>query len=190
VRLDPDALRRLAAMEGRVIGLELRGLELRLYLLPGADGIQVLGSYEDEPDTWLSGAPLSMMRLGLGRSPMGTLLAGDVEIRGDADLGRRFKEILDGIAIDWEEPLARVTGDVVAHQLGNLARGAREWGRRAAEGLASDLGEYLQEERRELPSRAEVEVFLDGVDRLRIDTERLEARVARLRRWLDARDEG
>jgi len=40
--------------------------------------------------------------------------------------------------------------------------------------------EYLQEEGRDVPTRVEVDEFLDGVDRLRDASERLEARLARL----------
>jgi ubiquinone biosynthesis protein UbiJ len=40
--------------------------------------------------------------------------------------------------------------------------------------------EYLQEEGRDLPTRVEVDEFLEGVDRLRDDTERLEAKLARI----------
>ena len=42
------------------------------------------------------------------------------------------------------------------------------------------MAEYLQEEGRDLPTRTEVEEFLSGVDQLRDDAERLEARLARV----------
>lgn len=180
LRMDPDALERLASLHGRVIAVELHGLNLRLYLRPGAQGLQILDACADAPDTVLSGTPLSLLRLAADRAKRETLFSGDVEIRGDVELGRRFKEILDSIEIDWEEPLSRVVGDVVAHQAGNLARGAAAWGRRALDSLSRDMVEYLQEERRQVPPAAEVDIFLNDVDQLRIDTDRLEARVKRL----------
>jgi ubiquinone biosynthesis accessory factor UbiJ len=184
LRLDPETLNRLGRLSGRVIGIELHGFGLTFYVLPGADGVQVLGEYEGEPDAVLSGAPLGLLRLGLGRGDLRPLFAGEVEIRGDVDVGRGFKDALDRIEIDWEEQLSHVVGDVVAHQMGRLARGVVAWGRSSADTLARDLGEYLQEERRELPAAAEVEEFLDSVDRLRTDADRLEARVRRLQRRL------
>ena len=42
------------------------------------------------------------------------------------------------------------------------------------------MAEYLQEEGRDVPARVEVDEFLEGVDRLRDDTERLDAKLARL----------
>lgn len=180
LRLDPETTRRLAALFGKVIGIELRGPGITLYLLPHAQGMRVLGAHETTPDTLLRGTPMSLARLGVAKQEQGALFSGDVEIRGDIELGQRFKAILDGIDIDWEEQLARLTGDVIAHQAGNAVRSILGWGRRAADTLSRDAVEYLHEESRDLPRRDEVEEFLAGVDRLRSDTDRLEARVHRL----------
>lgn len=180
LRLDPDTLQRLAALSGKVIGIELRDLDITLYLLPHAQGMQLLDGHETAPDTLLRGTPISLARLGWAKQEKGTLFSGDVEIRGDVELGQRFKAILDGIDIDWEEQLSRLTGDVVAHQAGNAVRDILGWSRRAADTLSRDAVEYLHEESRDLPKRDEVEEFLAGVDALRSDTDRLEARVIRL----------
>jgi ubiquinone biosynthesis protein UbiJ len=42
------------------------------------------------------------------------------------------------------------------------------------------VAQYLQEESRDLPTRIEVEEFLEAVDRLRESADRFEARLARL----------
>jgi ubiquinone biosynthesis accessory factor UbiJ len=73
-----------------------------------------------------------------------------------------------------------VIGDVAARQVANFARGFLDWGRKAGGSLATNVAEYLQEEGRDLPTRTEAEEFLEGVDRLRDDAERLEARLARM----------
>lgn len=176
----PDAFGRLASLYGRVIAIELQGLNLSLYLRPAPHGLQIQGTCEGVPDTVLSGTPLSLVRLAADRGRREILFSGDVEIRGDAELGRRFKEILDSIEIDWEEQLSRVVGDVAAHQTGNLVRGVAAWSRHALDSLSRDMVEYLQEERHQAPSVFEVNTFLSDVDQLRIDADRLEARVMRL----------
>ncbi|HEX5514246.1 MAG TPA: sterol-binding protein, partial [Gammaproteobacteria bacterium] len=48
--------------------------------------------------------------------------------------------------------------------------------------VEANLGEYLTEEARQLPPAAEVAGFLDDIDRLRQDTDRLTARIERLER--------
>jgi ubiquinone biosynthesis protein UbiJ len=180
--LDPSGSARLAELQGRVIALELRGFDLGLFVLPGAGGVRLVGSYEGEPDAALIGTPLAFLRLGARGGAAETLFSGDVEIRGDTELGQHFKTILDGIDIDWEEHLSRLTGDVIAHQLGRGARALRAWTTRSLDSLALDAAEYLEEEGRWLARGAEVQRFVDEVDRLRSDVDRAEARIRRLRR--------
>jgi len=181
IALDPQAGRRLAGFHGRVVAIQLRGLELTLYLVPDQQGrLQLLGSIEGEPDCTLSGSPLDLLRSGDRDQAPAQLFAGRLSIDGDTELGHRFGEVLGELDIDWEEQLSRLTGDVLAHELGTAARRGAAWGRRTGAVLGRDLAEYLTEEARLLPAPAAAADFLDDVDRLRDDLERLEARVKRL----------
>jgi ubiquinone biosynthesis protein UbiJ len=56
----------------------------------------------------------------------------------------------------------------------------KKWSKSAADNLADDVGEYLQEESRDVVSGAEMGMFNQQVDKLRDDTERLKARIDRL----------
>jgi ubiquinone biosynthesis protein UbiJ len=183
--MDPAAGARLAQLDGRVIALELRGLELRFVFRVQGQGIAFIDESNRPPDTLLRGTPISLARLGLGRGgATGTLFSGAVEITGDVETGQAFKAILDGIAIDWEEQTARYTGDVLAHQLGNAARHLGRWLRHGRLTLEKDLSEYLQEEVRLVPTRIEIDSLIEAIGRAVMDTDRLEAR---LRRLLSAR---
>ena len=184
--LDPVSLQAMAAFHGRTIGIEVRGVGLRFYILPGRGGVQLLGHFEGEPDARLRATPAGFARLGLGGEAADAMFAGDVQIEGDTELGQGFKAVLDGMQVDWEEQLSRVTGDVLAHQLMRGVHSARAWGRHVASSLERDTGEYLQEEARVLPAPLEVVEFLDGVDQLRGDGDRLEARIQRLEHTLRA----
>ena len=179
--LDPAAKERLAELHGQVICIEVLGLGVRLYVVPGPVGIQLLGLYEGEPACTLRGTPLGLARMGSTVDGADQLFSGQAEITGDTEIGQRFGNLLSGLDIDWEEQLARVGGDVLAHEVGNGARALSRWGRRALDNLGMDVKEYLQEEVRLLPTRLELEAFLEDVDTLRDDEQRLQARVARLR---------
>jgi len=177
--LNPEACQRLRAIEGKVLAIELRGLDSTLYLIAYDRGIDVFSRYEGEPDAVLSGTPLQLMSLSRGDAGS-QLLSGEAKIRGEQTVAQRFSELLSLSAIDWEEVLAQAIGDIPAHQMGRLLRGTHAWLTRTGASLRADLGEYLQEEVRLLPSRNEVEAFMDDVDGLRADTDRLEARLKRL----------
>ncbi len=178
--LDPEVAARLAHLHGKVMEVEVRGPDLHFYLLPTGHGIQVQGHYEGTPDACLRGAPLSLARLALSAQGRRTLFSGAVQLEGDAELGQALQNILNAVDIDWEELLARLTGDVVAHQAGNAVRGAQQWAARTRESLTLDIADYLHEETRQVPARGEVERFAAEVDTLRSDIERLAARVKRL----------
>ncbi len=177
--LDPATLERLTALQGRVIALDIKGTGVRLIFAPSGEGLRLMGRFDGEPDTIIRAAPLSLLRLQLSQGQEG-LFTGEVEIEGDVELGQRFQRIIGRIDLDWEEHLSRLTGDVLAHQVGNGVRGLMEWTRNAAHTLGLDVAEYLQHERTLLPARADVEEFLTAVDQVRTDVDRLEARVRRL----------
>jgi ubiquinone biosynthesis protein UbiJ len=178
--LDPAAMTRLAELAGRSVALELRGLDLTLQLRIETGGIRILEEPLAQPDTVLRGTPLGFARLGLGGSTAGPLFTGDVSIEGDIETGQAFKAVLDELDIDWEEQLAGITGDFLAHRLGNAARAAANWLQHGRRTLEADTGEYVTEELRIVPTRIELENFSADVDRLRMDMERLAARIARL----------
>ncbi len=186
--LDPATLARLAPLSGKVVALELRGLNLTFYMAPNAGGLQLLGDYAGLPDTVISGAPFSLARLGIARGERGALFKGDVQVRGDVEAGQRFEAVLREIDIDWEEQLSRLVGDVAAHQMGVALRGMRAWGAQGLDNLGRDAADYLQEESSQLPSREEVSEFLAAVDGVRSDADRLTARVKRIEAWLAPRD--
>lgn len=185
LRLDFDTLARVGKLSGKVIAFEMSGLNC--YLKPGSDGIEVLDSFDGAPDAVIRGTPWGMLRLALPGQAREALSSGAVEISGDVELGRHFKELFDGMDIDWEEQLSRVTGDVIAHQIGRSARAARAFGRETLVTLGRNFAEYQQEEARNLPSASEVTEFLTAVDTLRDDTARVEARIARLQARLAAK---
>jgi len=56
------------------------------------------------------------------------------------------------------------------------------WGRRAVRTTVENVAEYLAHERSDLVPRAEGEQFLRGVDALREDVDRFEARLELLER--------
>lgn len=178
--LDPEVRARLGALTDKVIAVELLGVNIRLYFLPHAHGVQVLSHYDGEPDTLLRGAPLSLLRMALSAAPSDELFAGGAELRGDTATGQAFQDILRALHLDWEELLARVAGDAVAHQTGRAARAIGAQAQHTARTLEDDVREYLIEEAGLLVDRHEVDSFLDAVDTLRSDADRIEARMRRL----------
>lgn len=179
--LDSEHTLRLGALAGKIIAVEVTGVNAVVYVTASSGGLQLLSRYEGAPDVVIRGAPWSLGRLVSGSRGRDLLSRGEVEIRGDVELAQRFQQLLAAVDVDWEEQLSRFTGDAAAHQIGNVFRGGMEWLSSALQSFGQDLAEYLQEETHTLPTRLEVEEWLAAVDELRSEADLLEARVVRLR---------
>ena len=181
LRLDPPSLDALSQLSGKIIRIELSGIALNFILFPSHQGIIILSDYDDEVDICIKGAPFTLLRLLLQKE---AVLSNNPEIiiTGKISVAQQLLQILQELDIDWEEQLAQRVGDMPAHQLGSLFRQCQNESHKQYETVQQNISEYLQEEARYLPARPEIEFFLDAVDTLRNDVERLEQRVQRLMR--------
>lgn len=168
-------------LEGKALALHFTGLPLSIHVHSDGERMTLDTAAQGAPSATLSGTPLSLLQLA-GSKPEAALRSGAVHIEGDAEVAQIFSELLKHARPDLEEELSRVVGDVAAHQIGNVARSVFAFGRRASDTFAQNVAEYLQEEGRDLPSRTEADEFVAGVDKLRDDVDRLEARLALLQR--------
>ncbi|HEV7137219.1 MAG TPA: SCP2 sterol-binding domain-containing protein [Steroidobacteraceae bacterium] len=179
----PRAQQLCAELAGRRVAIEAPALA-RLVVESTGNSLRVTRG-NLPADAEVIGGPLSLLALG-GSAADARLARGEVEVRGDAELAQKFRELARLLAPDPEEALSVLTGDVAAHRLGRLARGALGWTRNAAATLLLDVGEYFSHERGDLVSREEGEQFLRGVDALREDIDRLDARLELLTQRLAA----
>jgi len=179
LRLDPESLAALGRLSGKIICVDVSGLDLRFSLLPDVEGILVLSDYNGEVDVHITAPPFSLLRL-LSEQDMILANVPEVQVDGDASVAQRLANIFKGLEVDWEEQVAKLIGDIPAHQLGFWARSARDYKQDRFAVFNQNLSEYLQEELRHLPSPAETEHFLNDVDEVRDDMERLEMRVRKL----------
>lgn len=175
-----NARSRLQALQGKLICLHISNPDVQLYFLPTADQVRVTTRYAAAPDVTIHGSALGLMRLSASNDAGKAMLEHGIKIDGDMGLGNHFSQILREIDVDWEELLSRTVGDVVAHHLGQVVRNAQGWLGDSSHAMRLNTQEYLQEEARLVPADAEIRQYLDAVDTLRADTDRLEARLKRL----------
>ncbi|MEN8215335.1 MAG: SCP2 sterol-binding domain-containing protein [Pseudomonadota bacterium] len=177
LRWNPSSSQTLQKLSGKIIRIESSGIELTLF--PDNQSIIVLSDYHGDVDVCISGAPFTLLRLllqdeaTLSNNP-------DVTITGEMSVAQQLLHLLKELDIDWEEQLAQRLGDIPAHKLGTLFRQCQNYTSVRLDNLQHNISEYLQEETRHLPTPPEMETFLNAVDTLRDDLERLEQRVRRL----------
>jgi len=176
--LDQPARERLGTLEGRRIGIELRGANLALALSVREGRLRVGPHWDAPADLNLRASPGSLLAFALRRGDS-TLPPGKVDISGDAELARSMEKLLRDFQPDVEEAFAQTFGDVLGVPLARGLRQAFDFARESAQALTQDTAEFLREESR---APAEMQQFLDDVDGLRERADRLDARVQGLAR--------
>ncbi len=166
-------------LAGTIVAVRVRNTALTAWFVVNEDNLEVTTDCDAEPDVLISGSLLTLASMA-GASGTSALRGGSLELTGDPHVAGDFQKLLAFARPDIEEELSGVVGDVVAHRLGEFARGVGNWGRGARSTMGANIREYLQEESRDLPSRYEVDRFSDSVSTLRDDVDRLEARVKHL----------
>jgi ubiquinone biosynthesis protein UbiJ len=179
IRATTPARELCAKLAGTVVAVRVQNTALAAWIIVGEDRLELTDDYDAEPDVVISGSLLSLARMA-GESGTSALRDGSLELSGDPHLADDFQKLLAYARPDIEEELSGVVGDVVAHRLGDFARGVGNWGRDARSTMGANIREYLQEEGRDAPSRYEVDRFADKVSTLRDDVDRLEARISHL----------
>ena len=166
-------------LAGTIVAVRVRNTALTAWFVVDEDNLEVTTDCDAEPDVLISGSLLTLASMA-GASGTSALRDGSLELTGDPHVAGEFQKLLAFARPDIEEELSGVVGDVVAHRLGEFARGVGNWGRDARSTMGANIREYLQEESRDLPSRYEVDRFSDNVGTLRDDVDRLEARMQHL----------
>ncbi|HVY83450.1 MAG TPA: SCP2 sterol-binding domain-containing protein [Steroidobacteraceae bacterium] len=181
----PRARELCRELQGHRVGIEVTGFT-RWVVESDGHTLHLTRDATSPAAAELAGGPLSLMGL-LSDAPEDVLQRGQVQIRGDAELAQKFRELALLLRPDLEEELSQLIGDVPAHQLGRFARGVFGWSQKAAGTTLRNVAEYLAHEKQHLVPRAEGDQLLKGVDTLREDVDRLEARLDVVARNLAAR---
>lgn len=180
LRLDQNTVKRLAAISNQIILLELLNTEFSVYLIPSESGIRLLSESKQEPGVSIRATPTDMIAYLLHSRQSQGNFSGSLEIIGDVALAQTFQSIMQDIELDWEEQIASWFGDSFAHQLGRMLRGGYDLLQDSHLKLQQDISEYLRFEKKLSLEKSELTEFINDVDILRNDVERLKLRVERL----------
>lgn len=184
LKTNPNLHAQCIALNGKTIALHINELGAPLFFAPNAQGMQITSNQPSETiDTQITADMFALMRLAFESDAIPA--AGQVRIEGDAETGQKFQRVLENLEFDWEEQLSKVTGDVIAHELGKGLRGLFAWGKTASQQFVDNTVDYLQFESGDIVSGPELDEFTTAVDDLRDDVSRLEARVKRLQAQSD-----
>lgn len=184
---DPAAPQRLRRLAGKSILVRLESPALALAIHFHARGLELVrdqGAAEEAHDAVVELNSATLSALIGGASIEQLMFQGKLAVRGRTQLLEAVRDLLLDLDLDWEGELANWLGDQPAHSLAEGLRHLGRWGLRTRRELRADVSEYVFEEARLLPGRHQLEILRDHLTELKIATDRLEARLARLQRRL------
>lgn len=172
----PWAREALAPYGGR--RLRLRAGLVDVALLVTAHGGVAAGDADGPVDLDVSMPVGAALRLAAGDESA----YAEARVDGDAEFAVVVRRLATELRWDFEEDLSRVFGDIVAHRGATALRASAAAGHDAADRVTRAVTEYVTEEGRVTPPRAEIEAWMSDVDTTRDDVERLLRRIERLER--------
>lgn len=182
LQYDPGTRNSLKGMSGRILAIEVTQPQFTLYLTAEQERIRLPLAVDTEPEATLRGSLADLTSL-MGRESF-SLADSGVTLQGNAQLVQQWRRILHRLDIDWEEPLNDLVGDLAGHPLAQGLRSLAGKMHRDARNLPVYLADYLTDELQLLVSHDEAELFYEDLNQLRSASDRLEARVQRLRQSL------
>lgn len=188
LRLDSTALPRLGRLAGKVIAIDSRQPAFKLYLLPDEQGLMLALHWEGAVDCTLSAPASSLVQLAVARDKNAVLHRPDVQLYGDSAVLLDLVKVLQDLDLDWEFALQGWLGPVPTALLAGHLRQRAGWTREGLTRLQQTLSDYLAEEARTLVGQREAEAAFSELDTLKLDVERLDARLRRLSRLSHSSD--
>lgn len=168
------ALQRLARFAGKTARFNIAPFSFAYTIL--SDGLLTSPAADATPDVVCDIAPSLLPRLALKDESS----FAQIRTSGDAALLSEIFYLSRHLRWDAAEDLSRVTGDVAAERLVQLARAKQQQVRDTSLNLSQALAEFWTEESPLLAKPAHIAEFVSQVDQLRDDLARLEQRLNRL----------
>jgi len=188
--LDIEASKKLRPFDGKIILIDVIDLKLQYYFVfaqgqlaivskppPAENNDEDDNQAEQEPSVHISGKLSAFINAAASEYSSDALFEGDLHFTGEINTAKQFQQLVASLNIDWQEPLAKVFGDPLAHTLSTGVQKFASWFIDSARSTRQDVSEYLQEEARVTPSDSEQQYFFEQVDDLRSKVDRLTAKV-------------
>jgi ubiquinone biosynthesis protein UbiJ len=170
--LDPDLEMRLTPLAGKVLAITCTDYSnWQLYCTFTSQSLLFTSSVPQHIDVKVYSSFSGFVKFAVTQDKTEIMLEGNIHA---AESALKFFSDLN---IDWEEELSKYSGDVIAHQAGVLMAKLKQYHAHTSNSLEAMITEYLQEESGLLPTNFEVNEFIDAVDQLRLDADRLNAKV-------------
>ena len=174
---DQETKAKLNQFEDRCIAIHIKDFNKIITMTVIDTKLKLSMNSEEDADLTITANAMTLAKLG---SDPDSLFSADIDINGDVQFAKQLRDLLDGFDFDWEAQLAKVTGDTLAFPIAHGLRQFTAWAKNTHQSMQETTAEYLREEAQLLPDKSQTNDYMNNIDTLRADVDRLEARINRL----------
>lgn len=179
---DAKVAPRLKSLLGKVVVLEIKNINQRVVVDIQPHGLELSSQVPEQADVTLSATIGALAKIGRSGMEHADLQPGELEIHGDPIVGQKFAQLISGLDVDWEGLLAEHFGDNSAVALSVGVEHAKTLAQEGRLMVKARLNALVKDDLNLLADAAEVESFLEQVDDLRGDADRLQVRLRKIQR--------
>lgn len=182
LRYDPGTRSQLSSITGNILQITISDADVGIQLHIENDEIRVVLNTQDaielDADVTLKGQGSKLIELALNQKH--SLANSGVEVSGNLATLETLQTILKQLDIDWQDALAEHLHPAAADVLSSVIQKAITIGRHQINNITENTEDYLSNELRLIPHALEIESFKNDVNSLRMNTERLAAKISHL----------
>ena len=145
LQLDKESPSRVKKLEGRLLQLDLEGLNITLFFTFKDGVVRVRLDADAPPDTTISGTPIALFSMAEPEDVDWGLPDSKVQINGDASLARDLERIFSKLEPDWEGPLTGMLGDTAGYHAAQGIRQGIETARETARTAGRILSDFMKD---------------------------------------------
>ncbi|MEM1244240.1 MAG: SCP2 sterol-binding domain-containing protein [Pseudomonadota bacterium] len=180
IKLDYESHTKLKALTEHNIAIEISDLNLSFFILLAEDKLFLTTNQPDMISVRFKATSKTYFEYLISEIKGDQSFPKAMEITGDIEFAQAFQRFFKSIEIDWEEQLAKLTGDTIASQIGKVVKKTTSYFSTTTQTVKQNIQEYFQEELAIFPNRLALEDLYQQIDDLNLAFERLDARWQRL----------
>jgi ubiquinone biosynthesis protein UbiJ len=188
IKIDPTAAKQLEPLHLKSLRLQCTEPDLDVQirieqgfieLTPGTDN-----NSEQSVTTHIIGDLSAFIQVLSSEDKTSSVINSSLTVKGDSQLLMQLQSALSSIDFDWEYHLAKLIGDLPAHQIGKLHRHGLQFIKQSQPIFKRHLQEFLLEEAKLTPHQAEMDQFANELQQCTQQLERIEAKLKKAQKLL------
>ena len=172
INLDPQIEHLLKPLKDKSLCIHIIDLEQNFILTFSKSSLSITSKKEHDSELTIKGKISHLLEMAIKSDIDHPIFHKEVTLYGEVRLAQHLQDLIYRLDIDLEEYVSRFTGDIIANRIGRSARGFRAWAKERRKNFTRHFVEYLQEEKKIVPSKQEFEKLRRDLETVRNNIER------------------